>query len=300
MKSEIMERAFETGGNPASEKMRYGVAAGIALAVHGLLFSIFSFVPDKPMAMPKAPIPVKLVVLEAEPSAEIREEIPGEPEPEPEPALPPPPSTEAPSETVAEPQAADPSTGPSQPEILPTPAPPPSLPLSILSTKDTQIGEPIPERWRLPDGARIPLQNTQQARNPNLDALSKSLDCLGFDADCAVQRKVIFAEDQLSGTDLVWMRSYAHSGLSDSSLYGLSEAEIQERLGIMVAGKNGFMLLPGIVIDGPWWDALHGVNKACKYGLGVNDLGQKQLMKSCDPGKPSSKDKIAFVPKPVE
>ena len=296
-----MERADDTGGDPAAEKTRHGFALIFALALHVGLFSIFSFVPERPLAVPQAPIPVKLVILDIAPALEAdRPEETPVPAPEPQTPLtdPIPVPTEPPPErTQTEPL---PETAP---KIRPAPtpaAPPRSIPLSILSTDDPQIGEPIPDKWRLPDGARIPLENMQQSQNPNLEALSKSLDCLGFALNGTVCVKAIFAEDQLSGTDLVWMRSYAHSGLSDSALYGLSEAQIRERLGIPTAGKNSFMLLPGIGIDGPWWDALHGVNKGCDYGLGFNAAGQKQLIKTCKPLKPTSKDRIGFIPKLVE
>lgn len=301
MKSEIMERADDIEGDRPEETARYGIAVGAACVVHAILFSIFNFVPEKPLAISATPIPVKLVILDVSPpsQSEAPAETPVELIPMPPPLQQPLPAPSA----EPEPEPVDPPREQPPAETLPQPAPsapPQSVPLSILSTEDPQVGEPIPDRWRLPDGARIPLEDTQQARNPNLEALSKSLDCLGFDAECAVQRKVIFAEDQLTGTDLVWMRSYAHSGLSDSDLFGLSESQIRERLGIPTAGKKGFMLLPGLSIDGPWWDALHGVNKACEYGLGFNQSGVKQLMKRCKPLKPSSRDKIGFMPKPVE
>ena len=96
------------------------------------------------------------------------------------------------------------------------------------------------------------------------------------------------------------MPSHAHSGLSDSDLFGLSEAEIRERLGIPTAGQNGFAILPGIVIDGPLWDKLHGVNKGCNYSVGIGANGSKELRKHCEELKPSSKDRIRFIPKPVE
>ena len=290
-----MERAKETARDSRAEFMRLTIAVGFAVALHGFLFWGFTFIPERPLAIPEAPIPVRLVVLDVAPPApdNAPEDIP--PAPPVIPAVTPEPS--------AEPIPTEPPPERAQIETLPEPArsaPPPSEPLSILSTDDPKIGEAIPDRWRLPDGARIPLENIQQSRNPNMEAFSKALDCLGFDADCAMQRKAVFAEDQLTGTDLVWMRSYAHSGLSDSSLYGLSEAQIRERLGIPTAGENGFMILPGIGIGGPWWDALHGVNKACEYGIGLNSDGQKQLMKRCAPLKPTSKDRIGFIPKPVE
>ena len=302
MKSELMERAKNTGGLPPPGNLRRAIAVGFALFIHGLFFFIFTYVPEKPLTLPSVPISVKLVI-----------ESPSSPE---TPATPK--TTRMASEIKPLPKPletlkadhvalAAPSTDP-QPDPLQhenrmepsTPAPPVTAPLSILSSTDSQSGEPIPDRWRLPIGARIPLEETRQSQNPDFEALTKSLDCFGFDADCAVQRKVIFKEDQLTNTDLVWMRSYAHSGLSNSDFYGMSEAQIRERLGIPTAGQNGLTLLPGIVIDGTWWDALHGVNKACDYGLGINDLGQKQLIKSCAPLKPSSKDRIGFMPKPVD
>lgn len=182
----------------------------------------------------------------------------------------------------------------------------PSDPLVVLEPLSNTTSDPsdqpaarpeIDERWHLQNGANIPIGKTEQPRNPNLAKLGQTLDCFGFDADCAIQRKEIFANEQLSETDLVWMRSYAHSGLSDSSLYGLSEAQIRERLGIPTAGRNGLFIFPGIVIDGPWWDKLHGVNKACSYSVGIGAGGQRELKKSCAKLKPSSKDIIPFKPK---
>lgn len=290
-----MERADDTKEDVRADRMRLMIAAGFAVVLHASLFFGFSIVPERPFAIPEAPIPVTLVISDAAPTAPMNAAEQNRPSPSEVPA--------ATSEPSAEPTPVETPPEQVQIETQPNPvrsAPPSSEPLSILSTDDPETGEAIPDRWRLPDGARIPLENTQQPRNPNMEALSQALDCLGFDADCAVQRKAVFAEDQLTGTDLVWMRSYAHSGLSDSSLYGLSEAQIRERLGIPTAGENGFMILPGIGIGGPWWDALHGVNKSCEYSVGLNEDGQKQLLKRCKPLKPTSKDRIGFRPKTVE
>ena len=271
---------------------------GLVLGLHACLFFALSYVPQTPLAIPKPPIPVQLVLIDPAPkpletipeTPEIvappikREPIKPEPEPELEREFESKPELESPPAEII--------------VVIPTPPTPPLV--EPLRTEEPQVGTSIPERWRLPSGASISLDKTVQPNHSELGALAKSLDCLGFDADCAAQRKSIFAEDQLSGTDLVWMASHPHSGLSNSDLYGLSEGQIRKRLGITSAGENGFMLLPGIVIDGPWWDALHGVNKACDYGLGLDENGQKQLVKKCKPLKPSSKDRIGFIPKPVE
>jgi len=268
------------GGNPSgkkdSAKSRHGFAVAIAVAVHGCLFLSLSHVPEKKLTIPEAPIPVKLVILDVAPpvSVGILVDSPPPPEPAPpEPATPPPEPSPAPSPEPAPPE-------PPQADTLPNSTP--LAPLTILSTEDPQVGEPIPDRWRLPDGARIPLENAQQAPNPNLKALSTSLECFGFNADCAAQRKEIFAEEQLNGTDLVWMPSYAHSGLSDSSLYGLSDAEIRQRLSIPTAGVNGvYIPHTNIGFDGGWWDRIHGVNKTCEYKAAIGEDGKPELRKIC-------------------
>ena len=78
------------------------------------------------------------------------------------------------------------------------------------------------------------------------------------------------------------MPSFAHSGLSDSRLYGLSEAEIRERLGIPTAGVNGIYIpFTTIGLDGAWWDHLHGVNKTCTYRWLVTDDGKREVQKTC-------------------
>jgi len=173
---------------------------------------------------------------------------------------------------------------------VPTPQPVPDIPPPTGQSSPPVQAAPTPkgeilisDRWRLPVGARISLDQIGPAQG----SLGAVLDCLkGFETDCAEQRKFVFAEDQLSETDLVWMASHPHSGLSDSSLFGMSETEIRKRLGIPAAGENGFMILPGIGIDGPLWDKLHGVNKACKYSVGIGDGGQRELRKRCDDDGP--------------
>lgn len=303
-----MERADDTGDRNPEDKTRRAIAVGFTLAVHAAVFAILSSVPEKQLAIPKAPIPVNLVIVETSLPAEAEtDSVPAkETTVETRPVSPPPvtPDRNAPAPLpTIKPQAEPPEiVEESVDEISPEPqaAPPLIKPLSILSTQDSQFGDPIPEKWRLPHGASIPLDKIGPSGNPTFAALTRALDCLGFDADCAKQRKVVFSEDQLTGTDLVWMPTYAHSGLSNSDLFGMSEDQIRDRLGIPTAGKNGLMIFPGIAIDGPWWDALHGVNKACDYGIGINDLGAKQLMKRCKPLKPTSRDKIAFIPMPNE
>lgn len=277
------------------DKMRRMFAFALTLAIHVVLFAIFNFTPDKRFANPTPPIPVQLVTLDAPKIINQKVTVTNPaialPIPAPKPSVTPSPveNTKPDEESVDE-NVSNPS-----PAAALTPSQP-----SVDSNDGNLNSKIIPDRWRLPSGASIPLDRTRQPPNPDFEALSKTLDCFGFDVDCALQRKDIFAEEQLTETDLVWMRSYAHSGLSNSEFYGMSEAQIRERLGVPTAGKNGLMIFPGIVLDGAWWDALHGVNKACEYGLGVNDAGQKQLMKRCKSLKPSPRDEIGLKPKPLE
>ena len=295
-----MERADIIEGNPPIEKGRRLCALGLALGIHALIFWMLSHVRQKPLNTPAPPIAVKLVITQPLPEAV---QTPSDPTPSIEPELKKPePVIPKPEPVEPEPVAPiEPETPVERPavEIIVNPAAVPPPPNSS-GAPSPERPEPIPDKWRLPPGSRLSLDKLETRDNSQFRDLSLALNCLGFEADCAEQRKSLFSEEQLSNTDLVWMASEAHSGLSDSDLYGLSEAQIRERLGIPTAGKNGFAILPGIAIDGPWWDALHGVNKACGYSIGVNESGSRELKKNCKPLKPSSKDRIGFIPKPVE
>jgi len=273
------------------------LAVTLTALIHFCLFALLNSYAPKPADIDYQITKVQLVTLSPslpeptqppaaeptlpEPLIEIPPEpLPEEPQPETSPAPPPDNEPSAPPDFIApEP------TQPPPPEFQPPDIQPPNgqsaLPLQASPVPEGNVL--IPERWRLPVGSRISLDQIEQPKG----ALEKTLDCLkGFNADCAEQRKSVFAEDQLSETDLVWMASHPHSGLSDSSLFGLSEAEIRDRLGITIAGENGFAILPGLTIDGPLWDKLHGVNKPCTYSLAIGENGQRELRKRCDSHQP--------------
>jgi hypothetical protein len=284
------------------------VSVSLAALIHLGLLALFQTSDPAPVATEYAAINVELITPISPISDSVDlEESPADDAsiiecPAPTPAPTPAPQIESETETPAETQ---PETMPPPvqgPALDPTPAapeirPPEGQGLTLQASPNPEGDMLIPDRWRLPVGARIRLEDTKLSRGP----LGDSLDCLqGFRVECAELRKSVFAEDQLTQTDLVWMASHPHSGLSDSRLYGLSEGEIRERLGIPTAGQNGVMILPGIGIDGPIWDALHGVNKNCRYSVGTGTSGQRELKKSCDPLRPSSKDRIRFIPKSAE
>lgn len=115
----------------------------------------------------------------------------------------------------------------------------------------------IPSRWAL----KPPLE-TQ--RLEGLGFSQSAIECLtSLEPDCQDLRKEVFAEYLLTETQLVWTPDRPDTGMP-AEFHGLSEQEILEKLGMNYAGGNAFMILPGISIDGPLWDKLHGVNKTCK------------------------------------
>lgn len=284
---------------------RFFISCAAASLLHLALFALFQSYKPIAFEVKTDPISVELVALSdispPAPPSESAEQI------EPTPPAPKPPVSKPIPQPAPEPRPTPELLEPPKPvpDVVLTPPPASATPTPDILPPEGQSSLPvqaapspqgnvlIPDRWRLPVGARIPLDKIGPAEG----SFQHSLDCLkGFDAACAEQRKTVFSDDQLSETDLVWMASHPHSGLSDASLHGLSEAEIRQRLGIPTAGNNGFMILPGIGIDGPLWDMLHGVNKACDYSLGIGENGQKELRKSCGGNRPASGDKIAFKP----
>ena len=279
--------------------IRLWLAVAITALIHLGLFTLFQSYNPEAFEIDIDPISVELVALSP---AQPQPEPTSEPSPVTIAPAPPPTETqpEPPLELPPEPLAPEPETEITPLPPIPTPPAPDILPPEEQSSLPVQVAPSpegdvlIPDRWRLPVGARISLGEIGPAKG----SLGEALDCLkSFNTDCSEQRKAVFAEDQLSETDLVWMASHPHSGLSDSSLHGLSEAEIRDRLGIPSAGENGLAILPGIAIDGPLWDILHGVNKACDYSVGIGANGQKELQKRCPDQRPSSRDRIAFKPK---
>jgi hypothetical protein len=273
-------------------KDRLLFAIAVTALIHATLFRAFNNNAPTLMRIDDQPISVVLVTPTQPPSVEVPAPAkPMLPEPVPE-AAPKPPKEPAEIPKV-QPEVPEPTQNlppTRQPDTRP---PDGQSSLPVQASPDPEGDVLIPDRWRLPVGARTSLDKTKLENG----SLGQALDCLkGFRTECADQRKSLFAEEQLSETDLVWMASHPHSGLSDSRLYGLSEAEIRDRLGIPTAGQNGLMILPGLKIDGAWWDALHGVNKACEYGVGIGENGKRELKKRCPELRPSSKDRIGFKP----
>lgn len=133
---------------------------------------------------------------------------------------------------------------------------------------DTQADNALqtlsPSRWRLDDN---PLSNREET------IVALDLDCLNNLEDECQQFRYSLAESELlpsqntSGFE-PYISPKPYDGLSDSRLHGLSREQIKKRLGIPTAGENGLKIpFTNIGIDGPFWDALHGVNKSCMYAV---------------------------------
>ena len=143
----------------------------------------------------------------------------------------------------------------------------------------------IPSRWAL----KPPLA---QDRLESLGFEKFDIECLrSLEEDCQELRKEIFAEYQLTPTELVWTPNRADIGMT-AEFRGLSHEQILEKLGMNYAGGNALVILPGITIDGPLWDKLHGVNKTCRLVSSVEPdqeragevarQGQRGVKRVCD------------------
>lgn len=164
-----------------------------------------------------------------------------------------------------------------------------------------ETAPPAPSIRRIPDAApptvtfdpRWTLNGTPPTKGEPLivAGLTQALDCSkGFDVECAALRKEVFADQQLSETDKVWMPSYASSGLSDPRFKDMSEAQIRAALAIPTANENGWTIpFSTVGISSYWTDLLYGVNKRCKAVVGKNSgsghgsrgLGETELVQNC-------------------
>lgn len=264
-----------------------------ALGLHGLIYLALTLSTTPPLQ----PILDKVI------SVQIFENNPPAPTPAPLPAI----DTviEPPPETVP---TAPPSPAVTVPEPTPKPAPkpipdsvrtPPTQPTAppIITAPVIIAQPPSDEEDDKPSGnAYIP---SQWALEPALskdrlqglfgDGFESDINCIrSLSEDCTSLRKQVFANYQLSEQDLIWSPSFAHNGLTDPELHGLSEREIRQKLAIPTAGDNAFVILPGIAIDGNFWDTLHGVNKKCPVLRGI---------RRCPDLAPKADDKRFHIPK---
>jgi len=271
---------------------RYVLAVFVTIAVHALLLQIFVR-PHSPYQASLRPyLAVTLINLPPKPqSPDLIDTPPVEPElAEPAPNITPRVKPAAPKTADITPEL---STAPSAikaPNILTSQEP-------ITSSGDTNT---VP----LPDSAATPVPPTPSASEARIDtglkALATDLGCLnGFDTDCAELRKDVFKELQLSETDKVWTKKYAHTGLP-VEFYGLSERQIRKKLNLKFAGENGIYIpFTNIGIDGAWWDSLHGVKKSCEWKIAIDPNGRHGAIKDCPNYLPAAKEDRDRRNKPI-
>ena len=233
--------------------MRRFAAILIALGFHLLLFQMMMFKTPEVFDVKEDVIAIELVTLP--PTAKIiqPEDIP--PVIDEAPAPPPPPSIKPRPKAV-------PPTPPRETVEAP----------DILASSQPAAAEEIGNAVPLPEIGTTPAE-LQRAANEariekSLKALAADLSCLkGFTEDCAAIREDVFEEFQMTETDKVYTKKYAHTGLP-VAFYGLSERQIRKKLNLKFAGENGIVIIPGLLaLDGDLWDSLHGVNKGCEWKI---------------------------------
>lgn len=127
----------------------------------------------------------------------------------------------------------------------------------------------IPSRWAL----KPPLATD---RLKGLGFSQSDIECLtSLEPECQNLRSEVFVEYLLTETELVWTPSRPDTGMP-AEFRGLSDQEILEKLGMNYAGGNALLILPGIAIDGPLWDRLHGVNKPCRLQRAITGTGSER------------------------
>jgi len=249
----------------------------LALVFHLLLFQMMSFKVAKPFEVKEDIIAVELVTLP--PPAKSGSPAEEPPEIEERPAPPPPkmkPKPKAaplvePRETVETPDILASSRKALAEDAENT------VPLSETGTVSTQE-----QSERTTDDVRI---------DEGLKALAAELTCLnGFSTDCAEIRKDVFEDFQMTETDKVYTKKYAHTGMP-VEFYGMSERQIRVKLNVPNAGENGLYIpFTNIGIDGDIWDMLHGVNKSCTWKVAIDKAGNHGPIKDCPDYLPAAKE----------
>jgi hypothetical protein len=254
----VLGRVIETQPLSEEERGRGAFAVFCAAALHLLLFQALMFSRPEILDPIEDVISVSLITLP--PALQTPEPLPEPVEDLPETEqvpLPPPPKIK-PAPKPAPPSA--PVIETPAPDILVSSRPVTkadsgnTVPLSQSGTKSVAAPtEPSPDQKRIDEG---------------LKSLAAELNCLnGFATECADIRKDVFEDFQMTETDKVYTKKYAHTGMP-VEFYGMSERQIRKRLNLKFAGENGLYIpFTNIGIDGAWWDSLHGVNKGCEWKL---------------------------------
>ena len=269
--------AKSTPSHP-EDRVRVILAALMALGLHIGLFQLMMFKTPVGFDVKEDIIAVELITLappnetlttkENKPPAELLPLPPApqvKPKPKPQaisPSIPPVQAVQTPDILASSRQAADADKGR-------------AVPLSNMDASPSLKGRSESER-RIDKG---------------LKSLAADLSCMsGFAEDCADIRKDVFEEFQMTETDKVYTKKYAHTGMP-VEFYGMSERQIRQKLNLKFAGENGLYIpFTNIGIDGGIWDALHGVNKGCEWKAGIDKGGNHKPIKDCPDYLPAAKE----------
>ncbi len=168
---------------------------------------------------------------------------------------------------------------PQMPEFDIADAPPFAETMPELSINTPNINTPSANGLAIDE--RFLLKNWNGPVDEDFKALITATDCFGFDVKCAAQRKSLFASLQATDEQRALEQRAPHVGLP-AEFYGLSEREIRKKLNVPFAGENGQVIIPFVLtIDGPIWDALHGVNKHCEHKFAGNGREGPKLIRDC-------------------
>lgn len=265
------------------------LAIGIALCLH-LAFAVMLQLNYRAVTpLPKLPvIDVRLIPPIAAPSDAVEIE-----------AVVPPQTIEKPVPIVPSfPEAAPVPIKPPLPKAKPNPPPRTSTPPPILNSESGSARGAFPAQADGKDYVPSQWALEPPLSDENLKGLGLlgDVDCLrALSEDCAALRKEVFAEYELTEMEKVWTPQRADTGMP-SEFYGMSEREIRLKIGSKIAGENGFMILPGIGIDGSLWDMMHGVKKTCQMKRGINSDGRYEVVRVCPQSLPAGRDKKYYIP----
>ena len=272
----VLGRITEIETPRREDTLRVGIAVCGAMAFHFLLFHFMMFKTPAPFEVKEDFIAIELVTLP--PAAQTMEVSPEEPSETREAPLPPQPPKLKPM----------PVTPPSAPSVQ-TVAP--NILASEQQAKAKDAGNTVPPSIAETASPNTNDRSADEARiDEGLKSLAAELSCLkGFSEACAETRKDVFDEFQLTETEKIYTKKYAHTGMP-TEFYGMSERAIREKLNLKFAGENGIVIIPGLLaLDGDIWDAMHGVNKKCEWK--VSTVGKRHgAIKDCPDYLPAAKE----------
>ena len=264
---------------PRREDMaRFAFAALIALGLHLSLFKLMMFKTPAVLEVKEDFIAIELVTMP--PAAKTVQTPPAKsPETNDAPLAPPPKVKPAPPPPLKQPPAQSVVTD--APDILASTRRATAEDAGSTVSQASESAKPIPNQKSV-DEQRI---------DEGLKSLAAELSCLkGFSEECAETRKGVFDEFQMTETDKVYTKKYAHTGMP-AEFYGMSERQIRAKLNVPNAGENGIYIpLTNIGINGGWLDAMHGVNKGCEWKAGIDKNGNHQPIKDCPNYLPAAKE----------